>query len=865
MSGAQRAWKIAAATANGDHNTDQAVAKFSDKMAEWWGEQAQSDPVSTAAGIVNTLVTAIAGAESTAATTMGNALTTAVTTIGTADVTGVTTVTNADKTYSTASVGNDKTYLDGMATGEADYLKVVANKWHEFRTDAISAAERDSAISAKWTEFQAAAVTKRNTFRVDQATDAATFRNAVVGAAKTHVDAVTTAGETLNDGLQNAQKTLSTSKWNAWLTASKGLVNLDANSTIAKAESLADAIDELATATENRVYGSSGSGQTQTNWSAPNPFWTALATKADQSAEYIADTKNAERLYYGRSPWSDNVNGAIIEHQFGTRGVLDARRDYEVGMADATATQNKALQHTAGTRDRELAAAAVQLAQSRGAYEISWANLNVESSRWHLDQSALPITGADDGTISVTPDAGTNFVPGWFSVPRLSEAGSSSSTSTGFNATDLDQYFTAGLMPDMPGTDAVSSGSASRNDSRFASALMQPATEDGNQTQPPNTQFVAVEDGDVDPGYDPPPHITHVLIGGIWTTLPVDMTFEEAQAAYPRALFRSVLLPEKRLVPGAVDGSLPVEPLVRPDLIMDPNLLGRDPSAQQAVIDEAQRQLALLRILAGQLGAADAFPLENGNIVFIMVTSFPIDDQPFDPFARSRPPGLLTNPDGTTFSQAYSLVPTMIELTPDEVRAIIQAQRDRAIKDSQTEPWRIDRMAIAALQEQLEHALIPLVDIEANSRFVPSQSIYSGVWSLYGLMGSFPIAAGHVWIQDVEITQADGRSVKAKVVFRLVDTPNNGGPPHVIGEAFSALWTDEELSARFSGKARLGIRAGEIAMYKYIAWSAIGLYFVRPIPSRLYVHLTAQDYAQVAESGLLGTGMPSVRQALLYP
>ena len=118
---------------------------------------------------------------------------------GTADVAGVTTVTNADKTYSTESVGNDKTYLDGMATGEADYLKVVANKWHEFRTGAITAAERDSAISAKWTEFQAAAITKRNTFRVNQATDAATFRNAVVGAAKTHVDAVTTAAETLND------------------------------------------------------------------------------------------------------------------------------------------------------------------------------------------------------------------------------------------------------------------------------------------------------------------------------------------------------------------------------------------------------------------------------------------------------------------------------------------------------------------------------------------------------------------------------------------------------------------------------------------------------------------------------------------
>ena len=542
VSGAQRAWKIAAATANGDHNTDQAVAKFNAKMAEWWAEQGQSDPVSTAVGIVNTLVTAIAGAESAAATTMGNALTTAVTTIGTADVAGVTTVTNADKTYSTESVGNDKTYLDGMATGEADYLKVVANKWHEFRTGAITAAERDSAISAKWTEFQAAAITNRNTFRVDQATDAATFRNAVVGAAKTHVDAVTTAAETLNDGLQNAQKTLATSKWNAWLTASKGLVNLDAESTIAKAESLAVAIDELAT--ENPVSGFSGSGQTQTNWSAPNPFWTALAAKADQSAEYIADTKNAERLYYGRSPWSDNVNGAIIEHQFGTRGVLDARRDYEVGMSDATATQNKALQHTAGTRDRELAAAAAQLAQSRGAYEISWANLNLESSGWHLDQSALPITGADDGTISVTPGAGTNFVPGWFSVPRLSEAGSSSSTSTGFNATDLDSYFMAGLMPDMPGTEPVTSGKVSRDDSRFTSAFGIPAEQDGNQITPGP---IMVQQGDDDPGYTPPTTITVAAGAGEFLDWFVGLYKSDES---------SVVLPGKPPAPGNLDASL---------------------------------------------------------------------------------------------------------------------------------------------------------------------------------------------------------------------------------------------------------------------------------------------------------------------
>jgi len=106
-----------------------------------------------------------------------------------------------------------------------------------------------------------------------------------------------------------------------------------------------------------------------------NAFWEALAEKADRSAEYITDTKNAERLNYGRASWSENINGAIIDHLLGSRGVLDARRDFEVGMADAAATQNKALQQAAGTRDRELADAGLQPAQARSTYETDWAHL----------------------------------------------------------------------------------------------------------------------------------------------------------------------------------------------------------------------------------------------------------------------------------------------------------------------------------------------------------------------------------------------------------------------------------------------------------------------------------------------------------
>ncbi len=503
-SGAQSAWKIAAAVANGIYNPDGATRVFNDKLAEFFADQqATNNPLTAAAEFVSTMVTAVANAESAAATASGNALTTAVNTIGTADVTAVTATTNTDSAYSTASVGNDKTYLDGMATAEANYLKVVAGKWHEFRTGAITATQRDEAIATSWTEFQTAAAQKRNTFRIAQAEDAATFRNTVAGAAKTHIDAVTAAQETLTNSLQNGQKTLTQQKADAWLTASKGLVNLDTESTIQRAQGLAAAIGELAG--EHPVYVDNG----QSGYTFDNPFWVALAQKANQSAEYMADMKNAERLYYGRSPWSETVNGAVIDHMNGTRGVLDARRDFEVGMADAAATQNKALQQAGGTRDRELADAGLQLAQARSTYETDWANLNLESSDWKLDQPTLPINGTVDGTISLTAGVGTTFVPGWFSVPRLSEAGLSATTSTGFSSLDLDYFFTGGLMPDMPGSDPVTTGKVSRDDSAFASALVMPAVEDGNTTT--STQQNTDEYDASDPGYEPQ---------DLWHTIP---------------------------------------------------------------------------------------------------------------------------------------------------------------------------------------------------------------------------------------------------------------------------------------------------------------------------------------------------------
>ena len=219
-----------------------------------------------------------------------------------------------------------------MAAAESTYLKVVADKSHDFRTGTITAAARDAAVATAWTSYQNTAIQQRNTYRVNQAGAAATYRNAVAGAEKSQVTTVTTQNETLTNALQDAQATLAQQRWNAWLTGAKSLVNLNAESSISRAQSLVTAIGQLVNEQPVTWSGSGSGSGSGVGYSAPNPFWAALAQKAQLSSDYITATKNAERLYYGRSPWSDNVNGAIIEHQFGTRGVLDARRDYEVGI-----------------------------------------------------------------------------------------------------------------------------------------------------------------------------------------------------------------------------------------------------------------------------------------------------------------------------------------------------------------------------------------------------------------------------------------------------------------------------------------------------------------------------------------------------
>lgn len=258
------------------------------------------------------------------------------------------------------------------------------------------------------------------------------------------------------------------------------------------AQSLATAISGLASQFPDSTAGSS-SGTTA---ATPNSFWTALAQKAQASADFIATTKTAERYYYGSTPWADYVNGAVIDHSFGSKGILDARRDFEVDSAAAAATLNKGLQSQVSQRDLKFADATLQLAKARSSYETGWAALNVDSSGFVLSTPGLPIGGANDGTITVTANVGTQFVPGAFSVPP---ATTTVSTSTGFSTSSIGSFTSGGYLPETKKTDSVMKGAIAAEASGVPGTLGgQSGT--GGQTTP----TVPVPDAGDSPAYDPP-------------------------------------------------------------------------------------------------------------------------------------------------------------------------------------------------------------------------------------------------------------------------------------------------------------------------------------------------------------------------
>lgn len=189
-------------------------------------------------------------------------------------------------------------------------------------------------------------------------------------------------------------------RFDEWLTASKSLVNLEANSAINISTSLATTINQLA------VGGSSASQMSGDGTTLPattiTSFWVALGEKAQMSTDRITMVKYAERTYYGSTAWTEVVNGVTVNHANGTRGTLDARRDFEVNVSQATATLNKATMQAAGARDRSIATAAWNLAQSRNTYETSWAALDLDSSGWSLGDSSLVMMGFGGSSTATT-------------------------------------------------------------------------------------------------------------------------------------------------------------------------------------------------------------------------------------------------------------------------------------------------------------------------------------------------------------------------------------------------------------------------------------------------------------------------------
>ena len=218
-------------------------------------------------------------------------------------------------------------------------------------------------------------------------------------------------------------------------------------------------------ASQNTSYDNNGAA-------ISHSFWTALAEKADLSAEHIRDIKNAEREYYAGWTSTEVVNGQTVTQTTG--GVLDARRDFEVNGSRAKADLHIGTVTAAGVYYREVASAGSQLAQARSTYETDWAALNLESSGWSLGNPYLWLTSGyggsngssttsgttTGGTITNPNDSGTsgtNRLSGYLSEswappnPQSSDVGSSTPTTGGNPTPPVTNGTTTGTgTPTMP-------------------------------------------------------------------------------------------------------------------------------------------------------------------------------------------------------------------------------------------------------------------------------------------------------------------------------------------------------------------------------------------------------------------------------
>ena|GEM_PF-2553133 len=121
-----------------------------------------------------------------------------------------------------------------------------------------------------------------------------------------------------------------------------------------------------------------------------NPFWLALANKADLAADYLGSVNRAKTDYLvGRT---EIVGGDLVVQ---LPGMLQHQADLQISQSAATRDFNKATVQASGQRDRTLAGARTDLASAKGTWErglVSHTDTNTTVVKPSLDPPATQTT-----------------------------------------------------------------------------------------------------------------------------------------------------------------------------------------------------------------------------------------------------------------------------------------------------------------------------------------------------------------------------------------------------------------------------------------------------------------------------------------
>lgn len=227
---------------------------------------------------------------------------------------------------------------------------------------------------------------------------------------QTQINAVTQARELYTNSVEDERHEANVDRANDWVSKISQLVRLNATSSNGLAQSLADAIRNMATQYPvTTIGGMSALGQPM-GVSQANPFWMALANKAELAADYLSSVNRAQTNYLtGRT----EIVGGDLAIMF--PGMLQHQADLQISQSAATRDYNKATVEAAGQRDRTLANARTNLAAAKGTWEqglVAQTDANTTVVKPSLD----PPTTQPPSTSTTARQLSTLFSGGLVSV-----------------------------------------------------------------------------------------------------------------------------------------------------------------------------------------------------------------------------------------------------------------------------------------------------------------------------------------------------------------------------------------------------------------------------------------------------------------